>query len=289
MFNIIKTELYRLVRMNSFYIMIFVSFGLAFLLMWLLTFDMTYMKTEFEKTDSGIVAETDDENSTEIGISMEANESWIDSDITLSSYLAAVTQSGVLLILLSIFSSMYVYAEQKNGYIKNIAGQLSFKGILGISKLVGIAVQVLTVSAAFFAGTVISGKIIFGDKFVVGDISLLLKFIGIELLLHFAYASLVSMLCILAGSSAFSITAGILMTSGIPMIIYSGINHLLHKSSFFANADVSRLGLDTQICNIEASIGSGELARPIITGIVYIVISAVISAAVIQKREIRNR
>lgn len=289
MFNIIKTELYRLVRMNSFYIMIFVSFGLAFLLMWLLTFDMTYMETEFEKTDSGIVAvtETDDESSAEIGISMEADESWIDNDITLSSYLAAVTQSGVLLILLSIFSSMYVYAEQKTGYIKNIAGQLSFKGILGISKLAGIAVQVLTVSASFIAGTVIAGKIIFGDKFIVGDVSLLMTLIGIELLLHFAYASLVSMMCILARSSAFSMTAGILMTSGMPIFIYSGINYLLHKTSLFKNANVSKLGLDTQIFNIAASIESGELARPVITGIVYIVISAVISAVVMQKREIK--
>jgi len=109
----------------------------------------------------------------------------------------------------------------QNGYIKNIAGQLNNRGMLVLSKLAAVAVQVLIIFAVFIFSAAVMGKICWGDKLVFESVSDFAKVFGIHYLLHFSFASLVTALTILVRGSGLGMTFGILCSTGITSLLYA--------------------------------------------------------------------
>ena len=69
-----------------------------------------------------------------VGIYVEADANWVDGPIEAGDIVSAEFHSGMLALLCVIFTAMFVYAEQKNGYVKNLAGQFPHRGLLVLSK-----------------------------------------------------------------------------------------------------------------------------------------------------------
>ena len=87
-----------------------------------------------------------------VGIYVEADANWVDGPIEAGDIVSAEFHSGMLALLCVIFTAMFGYAEQKNGYVKNLAGQFPHRGLLVLSKLLAVALQVLVMAAVLAAG-----------------------------------------------------------------------------------------------------------------------------------------
>lgn len=291
MLNLIKMDLYRLVRTLSFLVMIAVTVMISIVTVSLTNMDIEMIREENEKapqTEQTAQAEADgEEEEMNIGITVQTEESWLEGDIELVDLVCAIMSGGVLMVLCAIFVSLFVNAEQRTGYIKNIAGQLPCRGLLSVSKLLGIAVLLLAMFAAFVGGTFVTAEICLGDTFKLGDVSELVKVLAVQYALHFAFSAFVAMLCTVSRSTALGMVIGIILCSGLMTMVYQALNKLIQKADSLADFDLTKYPIETKVIEVTASAGSDVYIGALITGAIYLVFSIIISMTVTQKRDIR--
>lgn len=288
MFNLIKMDLYRLVHSVSFKVMLVVVVAIAFFTIGMTSYDVAYTKEQLEK---GVMqnAETsgteDDMMVIEMGISVTSSDSWID-EVPFSELVNENMKSNILLLLCAIFVPLFVHAEYKNGYIKNIAGQLSNRGMLVVSKLVAVAVQILILFINYILWAGVAGLIFFKDTLVMGTVTDLLGGAALHYLLCLAVGYVVLMLTMVTRSSALPLTFGVLCSTGFTALLYSGINMVI---SMLTNKDTFDIGLYTpemNVAHISFDMSDGVLARVLVVGMVYAVVAAIIAITVMKKRDV---
>ena len=122
MLNLIKMELYRLFHSTSTWILFFFTISAA-----VFTVVMTKIDVSGMASRTGTEAEQAGEQEIDFafGIYTETKEEWADGEVLFSELLGSELASGMFLILVTIFVSVFVHAEQKNGYLKNIADRKS--------------------------------------------------------------------------------------------------------------------------------------------------------------------
>ncbi|MDO4943761.1 MAG: hypothetical protein Q4E74_01015 [Ruminococcus sp.] len=283
MLNLIRMNLYSLFRTVSFWVMIAVTAVIAVFFVYMTNVDIEYMSEENSAAEQ--TAQQTDENEITVGIAVETLDEWVDQGIEMVSLFQVMGSSAIIALLASIFVAIYTNAEQKTGFIKNIAGQLPKRGMLSLAKLSGIAVELLIMFGVYILATVISGKIILGDKLVLGDVGDLIKIIAVQYLLHLAFCSFVQMLCTVARGAGIGMTVGILFCSGMTSLVYMGINYVVSKLGA-EDFDVSKYDLMTYIGSASAS-DSDMMTKCIIAGAAYLVICTAVSMLVMQKRDIK--
>ena len=273
MLNLIKMDLYRLSRMKSFWIMIAVTVSIAFIGAFMADYAMGLQKDAMVEAGGFFV-------------SINAMKDVPDT-IPFSGWMSGDLSSHVPLLLCAIFAPMFVNGEQKNGYVKNIAGQLSNRGMLVLSKLVTVAVQVAVIFAAYFVASAISGQIFFGDMLVFGSFSQFAKALGIQYLLHFAFSALLAALTICWRGSGLSMCLGILCTTNAIGLVYNLTDILLHKCGVSERFTIGDYAIENCIAIVTSDLLSGDLPRVLAVGIGFILVSAVSAMFVMRKRDIR--
>ncbi|MBQ8514367.1 MAG: hypothetical protein IJ496_03120 [Ruminococcus sp.] len=281
MTNLIKMDLHRLVRSVSFWVMLVTVIGLAFFSTGMTKYDLD------TSTEPSLSLEADADVQISLGISVPTNYEWIDGEIPCSELVNINFASRLMLILCVIFIPLFVNGESKHGFIKNIAGQLSSRGLLILSKLIAAAVQVFIILAVYVVFTAVAGRIWWGERFVPGPMTDLLEIFGLHYLLHFAFGAVVLMLTILFRSSALSMTFGILCSSGFSALAYNVINIALHSAGVSKKFDFGRYMIESNIGCVTSGLEQNDLLRIIIVGAAFTAVSVVISMTVIQKRDIR--
>ncbi len=267
--------------------MIAVTVFVSFFNVYIVYFDVTSHKAiEANMTDMSVSEAPPEETDVTFGVSVDTKPEWADR-LDFTDFVNYNAAGQILALLCAIFPPIFVNGEQKNGYIKNIAGQLHNRGMLVLSKLAAVAVQVLIIFAVFIFSGAIMGKIRWGDRLVFESVSDFAKIFGIHYLLHFAFASLVTALTILTRGSAFSMTFGILCSTGITSLLYVFTDILLHKCGVSEEFTISKYFIENCIAIVSPDLSGGDLARVIIVGAVFLVISTLISMTVMQKRDIR--
>lgn len=287
MFNLIKMDLYRMVHSVSFKVMMVVVIAVAFFTIGMTSYDVAYTREQLEK---GIVqmeetAAEDDKIVIEMGISVTSNDSWVE-EVPFSELVNENMKSNLLLLLCAIFVPLFVHAEYKNGYIKNIAGQLSNRGMLVVSKLVAVAVQILILFVSYIVWAAVAGMVFFKDTLVTGNFMDLLGGSALHYLLCLAVGYVVLMLTLVTRSSALPLTFGVLCSTGFTALLYSGINMVV---SVITGKDTFDIGLYTPEMNvghITFDMTNEALMRVLIVGSVYAVLAAVIAVRVMKKRDV---
>lgn len=279
MLNLIKMDLYRLLRSTSTYVMVILAASIA-----TFTIYMTYYEINMEKEDSPLSTENADTESDNItlGIFVDTDPQWMNGDIDYSEMLGAQLQSGLLLILVSVFATLFVAAEIRNGFIKNIAGQFRNRGIMVTAKLVALAVQVLILLVTFALFVLFSSLIFWGNRIVLTSIPELLQLAGLQYLLHFAFACLIIFLCLLSNSPALSMTVGILLCSGLGGLFYGLIDRMTGDSFH-----IEDYMLETNISSVGAGVPSDVAVHAVFIGIGYILVTMILSMLTVQKRDIK--
>lgn len=281
MFNLIKMDIYRLIHSTSTWVTMLFVVLLSVFCVFMTNTDIQLM----EDDPQSVITEESDERT--IGIMVEADPEWATGKIEIGSIISVEVRSGMLALLCIIFAALFSNAEQKNGFIKNIAGQFPGRGKLIISKIVALAVQVFMMLLVFSLVAAATGFVLWGNRFYMGSIVALLQFLGVQYLLHLGFASVIMFLCILTRSTAFGMTTGILACSGILVPIYSGINKLVYDIKPGWNFNINNYVLDGNITLIRLNAVSDVMLRGVLVGIAFTVVFTILAMAVMKKRDIR--
>lgn len=288
MFNLIKMDFYRLFCMKSFWVMILVTIGLAFFSVWMTDVDLNWMKegvhtVQLEEDQSEA---EDGEVDIAFGIYTQTDPKWMYGDIPFSDLTIEAFRSCILLLLCAIFVPLFVNAENKSGYIKNIAGQLPGKGMLVIPKLVAAAVQVFLILAIFSIFTGIAGLAFWGGRVVFGSLSDFAIGFGLQFLLHYSFAVVMLMFTILFKNSGFSMCLGILCAMGMLATILGFVNQLLISIDGLKKLNLIKYVIETNVQNVTNHLEQTAVNRCVAISLVYIVLAAVLSVTVMQKRDV---
>lgn len=313
MFNLTKMNFYRLLHSVSTWIILACTIALALFAVSMTNIDLQYIakqqsengfsdgvkedsegESSNEPSAAAVTQSSDRENSetdqsTEmhIGIYADTNPQWVSGEIDAGDMMATQIKTGLLLILCSIFSPIFVYGEQKCGFIKNIAGQFPRRWLMTLSQLVTIAFQTFVMLLVFSASVVLFSYCYFGGRLCLESLPVFLRLFAVQYLLHFGFSALVAFLCVLTKSSAFSMVIGILLCCGISGSLYTLITNAVldrYPSSGFQAANYVLEGNITSI-GIQAS--SQQLLRAIAVSLLFILFSAAFSMLLTQKRDIK--
>lgn len=291
MLNLIKMDLYRLVRSKSFWVMILVTAMVAFISAFATnySFEAIDSLTESEAMSS-MGFDTDSDNAMSIGLTDEFNE----MDILFGGEKVYYTEvfnydfsALTILLFCAIFPPIFVNAEQKYGFVKNIAGQMPNRGMLVLSKLCAVAVQVIIVFVTYMIASSISCSILFGDRLVFDFSAEFIKVFALHFLLHYAFAVLVTAVTILLRGSALSMTFGIIISAGVTTFIYSFIDIVLHKIGFSEDFSIGNFALESCIGDVSTQLSGGDLARVVTVGAVFLIASIAVSVVTMCRRDVK--
>ncbi len=286
MFNLIKMDFYRMMHSVSTWVILTFTVLLAVFAVSMTDSDIQSM-AENPQYIQEQQEEIDGNEDRSIGIYTTADPEWVDGKIEVGDILSTEISSGLLLLLCIIFAAIFVSAEQKNGYVKNIAGQFPNRGMLVLSKLAALAVQVLLMLVVFAAVAALTGLALWGDRFYLGSESSLLQCLGVQYLLHLGFAALILFLTILSRSSAFSMVVGLLACVGTLIPVYSLINKIVYDIRPSWNFDISKYTLDGNISMAGIGAAPEALIRAVIVGGAFVVACTILSMLVMQKRDVR--
>lgn len=290
MLNLIKMDLYRMFHSLSTWIIILFTAGMALFCVIMVQGDLDAMAddpTYAQEMEQEAASASDGNEDRQIGLYSESDPEWIEGRIDAGEFISSQLQSGLLTLFVVIFAAIFANAEQKNGYVKNIAGQLTNRGTLALSKLAASAVQVFIMLLVFSLAAGVMGKILWGGRFSLGSLTDMLPFLGAQYLLNLGIAALILFLCILTKSSAFSMTAGIVMVMGLFVPVYSIINRAVYEIRPSWDFDISLYLPDGNIGLAGLHASSEILIRAAVVGAAFVIVCAAVSALIMKKRDVR--
>ena len=275
MLNLMKMDLYRMFHSLSTWIIILFTVGIALFCVVMVQGDLDAMAEDpayAQEMGQEFADSSDGNEDRNIGLYSESDPEWVEGEIEAGEFISSQIQSGLLTLLVVIFAAVFASAEQKNGYIKNIAGQLSNRGILALSKLAASAVQIFLMFLTFI---------------LLGSLTDMLSFLGAQYLLNLGIAALILFFCTLTKSSAFSMTAGIMMVMGLFIPIYSIINRAVYEIQPSWDFDISLLVPDGNIGLAGIHASSEILVRAAAVGAVYVILCSAAAVLIMKKRDVR--
>lgn len=290
MLNLIKMDLYRMFHSLSTWIIILFTAGMALFCVVMVQGDLDAMAEDpayAQEMEQEVEDSSGGNEDRQLGLYSESDPEWVEGKIEAGEFISTQLQSGLLTLLVVIFAAIFANAEQKNGYIKNIAGQLSNRGILALSKMTASTAQVFIMILVFVAATGVMGKILWGERFSIGSLTEMLPFLGAQYLLNLGIAALILLLCILTKSSAFSMTAGIVMVMGLFVPLYSVINRAIYEIRPSWKFDISLYLPDGNIGLAGIKASSDILIRAAGVGAVFVVLCTAAAVLIMKKRDVR--
>lgn len=193
--------------------------------------------------------------------------------------LAAQINGGILMILCAVFVIVFVSAEYKDGFIKNIAGRLPCRGMLIFSQAVVIAAACILYFSIFFGCIIVVGAIVFENSFIAFSVPAIIKLLTVQIILHWGFGCLIQFFYILTKSTMFSIVIGILTAYKILNIIYTLVER-------FFDFKIDRYMLDSNIFQLGIEDEVSMYARAVLVGITFVIIETALSILVINKKDI---
>lgn len=247
MFNMIKMELYRFFRSISTWKILIADVVLAVL--------------------SVIIVYSTKDN-TSITIYSNAGE-----------LLAAQINGGILMILCAVFVIVFVSAEYKDGFIKNIAGQLLYRGMLIFPEVTVIAVACALYFSVYFMCIIAIGAIVFGNSFIAISFPAIIKLLTVQLILHWGFGCWILFFYILTESIMFSMAIGILMAFNVLNILYTFIERFFDFKiyRYMLDYNIFQLGMENEI---------STYVRAVSVGIIFVLTETALSILIAQKKDI---
>ncbi len=287
MCNLIKMELYRLWHATSTRVILIVTVGLvaAFMAMTALVLEVgTQLE---ESTVTGVESGTGAADGTiTYGIYVDEADGWSSEEVEMAEIVATTLQSSLLFLMCVILVATYVYADQKNGYIKNIAGQFPKRGKLVAAKFAAVAIAVLVLLAVDEAVTLIGIKCIWKSNAHLDSFAELMKISGVHYLLLLGVSAAVLWITIRAKSSSAGVVLGVLLSCGISSTVYELINLLIQKIVPGTDFDISLYTLENSIHSYSVGAASGETIRAIVLSVVYGALAVGAAAWIMRKRDV---
>ena len=265
--RLIKMDFYRLFQSKLFWILSGIFFFLQFLLTFLTPLLLRWL------------------------ISM-SGAPYHESD--LDTKLSAVIETpmpGLLMIIAFISATSFMYADLKNGYIKNIAGQISKKGYTTISKFTvllfhNLFYMVLGVLAGCAGGLLSPGSSFVIDK----DVPQAIEVFFIKYLLTLAMVSVILFIITALQNNVFATVMAVLFCVGALSLVYLGIDQILSlmkvKDFSITNYVPDQLYQTVSISEINQP-DSYMALTAVIVGVAFIAVFVTGSVLMFNKRDVK--
>lgn len=278
MIRLIKMNIYRALHSKSTWIILVVTMGFGIF--------ASYMeKTDFEMMRDSNELINSDEADVAMGITVQTPEMHEDgTEPYILEYVCADIGSCILLIFITIFTVIFVNAEDSSGFVKNIAGQVKRRWMLYASKIVVVALFSLICMVLYAFAQTISLYIfldnpVFGTK-IVGET---IKYVLSELFLYTAFASGLMLAVTVLHSTPIGITWGLLSSMGFGSIIAGFVNNIVDKDGF----NISKYFLTD---NIKALMRTGTVSEyrdALILALIFFAVYNLLGIIWINKNDIK--
>ena len=281
MLNIIKMDLYRMLKTKSMYVI------------WIVLAAILLITTSLCKTDYELSTEKDamkQEQVTEptvdnINVGMMVTLPTEPGEkVTVYDIFFANSQGKLYALLLVIFTVLFSTADISSGYIKNIGGQVGNRGSLIFSRSIALSVfSVLTMTGAFLFQAA-ANCIVFGEL-EWGNTKAILSYFVAELALHYALVLICMAIAIILKNNVISMVIAVCLTMNVMTIVYGVVNSAIQKIGI-QNFQIYKYTITGKLSLLPMNPSGNECLAAFGVAIVFIVMMISVSSVVFQKRDI---
>ena len=299
MLNMIKMDVYRLFRTKSMYVIWIILLASALLTSFLSKIDYDAVNKEWERQQAvESQADTDGQaadvvnaqdieqqqaadsnkeqlsqqntDNVNIGMSVELPTE-PGKKVTVMDVFFSNAQGKFYALFLVIFAVMFATADIKSGYIKNIGGQVSQRGMLIVSRAVALALFTAITFAGIFVFQAAANMLAF--KCVVwGNWKEIIPYFLTELMLHYAFVFI-------------SMTLSVCLTMNIMSIVYALIDYVGNRVGLH-NFNIYKYTVTGRMAMLPMNAGRDDVISSMCVAATFIVIMLSLSSYIFQKRDI---
>lgn len=281
MLNIIKMDLYRLMKTRSMYVIWLIMAGVILLTTYMSKVDMDYIADAAE--DSQIESQLEDEDTMQLGMAVSIPTE-PGQKVTIYDEFMGNTQGKAIALFIVIFVVLFATADSNSGYIKNIGGQVKHRRDLILSKTLAILVFTVLTMAVFVLVQAVATGICFG-YIEWGDAKSFGIYFLLQTILHFALALICMTVANLIRNNVVSMIFAICLCMNVMIIFYGLIDKLVHKlgQKDFSTMDYTVTG---KISMLPMEITGKESMSALVVSVVFILIMTILSSVIFEKRDI---
>ena len=314
MLNMIKMDVYRMFRTKSMYVIWIILLASALLTSFLSKIDYDAANKEWEKqqavesqadTDTDMQAadvvnaqdieqqQADDSNKEQlsqqntdnvnVGMSVELPTE-PGKKVTVMDVFFSNAQGKFYALFLVIFAVMFATADIKSGYIKNIGGQVSQRGMLIVSRAVALALFTAITFAGIFIFQAAANMLAF--KCVVwGNWKEIIPYFLTELTLHYAFVLICMAIAVIIKNNVISMTLSVCLTMNIMSIVYAFIDYVVNRKGLH-NFSIYKYTVTGRMAMLPMNAGRDDVVSSMCVAVIFIIIMLSLSSYIFQKRDI---
>lgn len=287
MLNIIRMELFRLLKSKSFCIIMIALVMTGLFSAYLLNARMQEVMEEGGKIQlNRIIVSVPEGGRYFIGINYNAN-SLIKEKITVLEEVSVMLSSAVVMFFTGVFTVLYVSAEKSCGFTRNIVSCVKKRRFILYSQLISISVFVMLEFLVLLLSTEL-GSIMFLNNFSFEMPLEELQCIGLKFLLYIAFAMFLILVTVAFKNNILPVIISIFLGYGIITAFIGCIGDIIAKKSGydeFYYLDKYLVVRNIQVLSI-SSLAEIHLTV-LLTAIAAILVYISLAAAVIEKRDVR--
>ena len=312
MLNMIKMDVYRMFRTKSMYVIWIILLASALLTSFLSKKDYDAVNKEWEQqqevesqadTDGQTVdvvnaqdieeQQADDSNKEQlsqqntdnvnIGMSVELPTE-PGKKVTVMDVFFSNAQGKFYALFLVIFAVMFATADIKSGYIKNIGGQVSQRGMLIVSRAVALALFTAITFAGIFVFQAVANMLAF--KCVMwGKWKEIIPYFLTELTLHYAFVLICMAIAVIIKNNVISMTLSVCLTMNIMSIVYAFIDYVVNRKGLH-NFSIYKYTVTGRMAMLPMNAGRDDVVSSMCVAVIFIIIMLSLSSYIFQKKDI---
>ncbi len=275
MYNLMKMDMRRMWRSRYTWLILLIVVTMVFFSFFMVKASLDQVGQAPEGQQSGAIS-----------VTIDSPPEDVLEQLTLGSLGGSLIADGLIMILCTIFVALFLGAEQRGGYIKNIAGQLPARGLLVVSKLITIAVFLLVLMGLYTLSVYAFGKIFFAEKMTTGSLATLFSMLSAQYVLHLAFCGFLMLLHALSRSTAVTLAGGLLVSVGLTRFVYTLINKLILVANSASEFDLGRYMVDSNITAARFEATPQLFEQALIVGAVFVIVYVVLSALTVHKKDV---
>lgn len=206
--------------------------------------------------------------------------------VNICRQFTSLSANQMMLIFWAVMISVYIAGEYKNGFVKSIAGQISSRGYLAVSKVLFALAYTVAAFVVSFIFTVIGAFVFIKGGIVLGFTAGMISVLLVQLLVHLGFTCIFILIATLTRSSAFGIGLGIFMGCGMSGMLYSGISWAVNKTGIVKNFNFAQYMIDTNVKNVQIGVPKEFMIRGVIVGLAFVAVFTYASVKALNKRDI---
>ena len=314
MLNMIKMDVYRMFRTKSMYVIWIILLASALLTSFLSKIDYDATNKEWEKqqavesqadTDTDMQAadvinaqdieqqqaadsnkeQLSQQNTDNVNLGMSVElPTEPGKKVTVMDVFFSNAQGKFYALFLVIFAVMFATADIKSGYIKNIGGQVSQRGMLIASRAVALALFTAITFAGIFVFQAAANMLAF--KCVVwGNWKEIIPYFLTELTLHYAFVLICMAIAVIIKNNVISMTLSVCLTMNIMSIVYAFIDYVVNRKGLH-NFSIYKYTVTGRMAMLPMNAGRDDVVSSMCVAVIFIIIMLSLSSYIFQKRDI---